>query len=297
MSNTYTRRFATARLALGGMALLPPWATALAATMQSASQLATRSGVELATEWASGLTPADFAVSEKLDGVRAVWDGVSLRFRSRRPLEAPGWFTAGLPHEPLDGELWIGRGSFDRLNGTVRSSPSDDQAWRAVRYMVFDLPMAEGNFAQRYVRLRALVAQSGCDWLQAIEQVPGTNSQELERRLHAVSDGGGEGLVLHRWDAPWLPGRTSSVRKLKLQPDAEATVVGYVAGKGRYAGQTGSLMMQMPEGPRFALGSGLTDAQRADPPPMGAQITYRYRGLTPAGIPRFATLLRVRDPE
>jgi len=74
-------------------------------------------------------------------------------------------------------------------------------------------------------------------------------------------------------------------------------VLGYVAGKGRYAGQTGALLLQMPEGPRFALGSGLTDAQRADPPPLGAQVTYRHRGFTPAGIPRFATLLRVRDPE
>ena len=295
MSDNYTRRLATARLVFSGMTLLPPWVVATGA--QPASPLAIRPAVELATDWVSGLSPSDYAVSEKLDGVRAVWDGVSLRFRSRRPLEAPDWFTAGLPPEPLDGELWMGRGSFDRLSGTVRSSPPDGQAWRAVRYMVFDRPMAQGNFFQRYSRLQELVAQSGCDWLQAVEQVAGTDARALERRLHAVSDGGGEGLVLHRWDAPWVPGRTGSVRKLKLQPDAEATVLGYVAGKGRYAGQTGALLLQMPEGPRFALGSGLTDAQRADPPPLGAQVTYRYRGFTPAGIPRFATLLRVRDPE
>jgi DNA ligase-1 len=269
----------------------------MVAAARPTTELAIRPTVELATEWTSGFSPADFAVSEKLDGVRAVWDGNGLRFRSSRVLDAPDWFTAALPPEPLDGELWMGRGSFDRLSGTVRSSPPDGQAWRAVRYMVFDRPMAQGNFFQRYSRLQELVAQSGCDWLQAVEQVAGTDARALERRLHAVADGGGEGLVLHRWDAPWVPGRTGSVRKLKLQPDAEATVLGYVAGKGRYAGQTGALLLQMPEGPRFALGSGLTDAQRADPPPLGVQVTYRYRGLTPAGIPRFATLLRVRDPE
>jgi len=206
------------------MTLLPPWVVATGA--QPASPLAIRPAVELASEWTSGLSPSDYAVSEKLDGVRAVWDGVSLRFRSRRPIEAPEWFTAGLPPEPLDGELWMGRGSFDRLSGTVRSSPPDGQAWRAVRYMVFDRPMAQGNFFQRYSRLQELVAQSGCDWLQAVEQVAGTDARALERRLHAVSDGGGEGLVLHLWDAPWVPGRTGSVRKLKLQPDAEATVLG-----------------------------------------------------------------------
>ena len=295
MSDNYTRRLATARLVLGGMTLLPPWAIATPA--QPASPLAIRPAVELASEWTNGLSPSDYAVSEKLDGVRAIWDGMGLRFRSRRPMDAPDWFTAGLPPEPLDGELWMGRGSFDRLSGIVRSSPPDGQAWRAVRYMVFDRPMAQGNFSQRYSRLQALVAQSGCDWLQTIEQAAGTDARALERRLHEVSDGGGEGLVLHRWDAPWLPGRTGSVRKLKLQPDAEATVLGYAAGKGRYAGQTGALLLQMPEGPRFALGSGLTDAQRINPPPPGAQVTYRYRGFTPAGIPRFATLLRVREAE
>ncbi len=295
MSDNCTRRLAAARIAMGGMAWLPPWPIAVAA--QPASAPSTRPAVELATEWTSGLSPADFAVSEKLDGVRAVWDGISLRFRSRRILEAPDWFTAALPPEPLDGELWMGRGSFDRLSSIVRSSPPDGQAWRAVHYMVFDRPSAQGHFSQRYQRLQALVAQSACDWLKAVEQVAGTDARALQQQLRAVSDGGGEGLVLHRWDAPWLPGRTGAVRKLKLQPDAEATVLAHVEGRGRYAGQTGALLLQMPQGHRFMLGSGLTDAQRAAPPPLGAQVTYRYRGFTPAGIPRFATLLRVREAE
>jgi len=295
MPDLYTRRVAAARLTFGGLALLSPWPAAAKAPPATPSPI--RPAVELATDWANDLSPSHYAVSEKLDGVRAVWDGVSLRFRSGRLLEAPDWFTAGLPPEPLDGELWAGRGSFDRLSGTVRSSPPDDQAWRAVRYMVFDRPMAPGSFSQRYARLQTLVAQSGCDWLRAVEQVHGTDTRALQRQLHDVSDGGGEGLVLHRWDAPWLPGRSGAVRKLKLQPDAEATVLAHVAGKGKYAGQTGALLLQMPEGPRFALGSGLTDAQRADPPPVGAHVTYRYRGSTPSGIPRFATLLRVREAE
>ena len=295
MDHNYTRRLAAAQIALTGMALWPRWSQALSA--QAAPPQASRPGLELATEWTSGLSPAEFAVSEKLDGVRAIWDGISLRFRSGRPLAAPDWFLAGLPREPLDGELWMGRQSFDRLSGIVRSGPPDDDAWRGVRYMVFDVPLTQGSFAQRYARLQALAAQMGFDGLQVVEQEPGTDGRALQRRLRAVSDGGGEGLVLHRWDAPWLPGRTASVRKLKLQPDAEATVLGYALGKGKYAGQTGALLLQMPEGLRFALGSGLSDAQRAAPPAVGAQVTYRYRGLTPSGIPRFATLLRVREAE
>jgi DNA ligase-1 len=253
--------------------------------------------LELASAWDRSRSPAGFAVSEKLDGVRAVWDGQSLRFRSGRPLRVPDWLLSALPTEPLDGELWLGRGQFDRLSAIVRSSPVDEAAWRALRFMVFDMPAQPGSFAQRYARLQAVVAQAGQAWLEAIPQLPGSDVASLARQLHALTQAGGEGLVLHRWDAPWQPGRSEAVYKFKLQPDAEATVLAHLPGHGKYLGLTGALLLESAQGVRFAIGSGLSDAQRADPPPPGALVTYRYRGLTPTGIPRFATLLRVRGAE
>ena len=94
----------------------------------------------LAEVWRSGLPVADYWVSEKLDGVRAWWDGQRLVSRGGHEIRAPGWFTAGLPAEPLDGELWLGRGRFEDLSGTVRRRVPDDAAWRELRYRVFDLP-------------------------------------------------------------------------------------------------------------------------------------------------------------
>jgi DNA ligase-1 len=120
-----TKAFLTRRLALGAVLLGHwPWTAALAQTLPangSTSQAVPLTPM-LGKNWHPGLNPADFLVSEKLDGVRALWDGQLLRFRSGRRIVAPGWFLAGLPTTPLDGELWLGRGSFDRLSGIVRRS-------------------------------------------------------------------------------------------------------------------------------------------------------------------------------
>jgi DNA ligase-1 len=59
----------------------------------------------------------------------------------------------------------------------------------------------------------------------------------------------------------------------------------------------GALLMEGPDGQRFRLASGLSDAQRRAPPPLGSVVTYRYRERTPNGLPRFASFMRVRPLE
>jgi len=252
---------------------------------------------EWATEWDAQLDPSLYLVSEKLDGVRAIWDGAALRFRSGRPMAAPTWFLAGLPAQALDGELWLERKRFDRLSGTVRKVQPVDAEWRALRYMVFDAPVPDVSFETRVQLLQSVVQRANQPWLVAMEQTRLASSTGLQTRLQQVAALGGEGLVLHRLDAPWQPGRSEAVRKLKLQPDEEARVVSHVAGKGKFEGQMGALLLEMPSGQRFALGTGFSAADRAKPPPIGAQVTYRYRDRTPQGIPKFASYLRVREAE
>jgi len=251
----------------------------------------------LAKHWQSGLDPKDFLVSEKLDGVRAFWDGRTLRFRSGRVIAAPDWFTAALPVAPLDGELWLGRGSFDRLSGIVRRNVPVDAEWRELRYMIFDLPGASGPFGERAPRLAALLAAANVPWLQAVQQRLVPDRATLQRQLQQVVRAGGEGLMLHRADALWTPGRSDALRKLKPLPDEEARVLAHLPGKGRHTGRMGALRLELANGQRFALGTGFSDAQRDAPPPVGSLVTYRYRERTPAGLPRFASFLRVRQPE
>jgi DNA ligase-1 len=252
---------------------------------------------EWAGTWDAQLDPSLYAVSEKLDGVRAIWDGVALRFRSGRPIAAPAWLLASLPLQALDGELWLGRKTFDRLSGTVRKAQPVDAEWRALRYMLFDAPAPGVPFWARAQQLHALVQGADLPWLGTVEQTQLASPTGLQARLQQVAAQGGEGLVLHRLDALWQPGRSEAVRKLKLQPDDEATVVAHLPGQGKFEGQMGALLLEMPDGKRFALGTGFSAADRAQPPAIGAQVTYRYRDHTPAGLPKFASFLRVRPAE
>lgn len=257
----------------------------------------TRLSVQLAMPWVDTQSPKGFLVSEKLDGVRGVWDGRVLRFRSGRVIAAPAWFVSALPAVALDGELWIGRRQFDRLSGLVRQQVPDDALWRLVSYRIFDAPQHSGTFAERVRFVQATLTSAGLAWLKPVVHETVTSADALKARLQSVLSLGGEGLMLHRADAVWQAGRSDALYKYKADFDEEGQVVGHVPGKGRLTGMTGSLLVQMPSGQRFALGSGLSDALRRDPPPVGAWVTYRYRERTPSGLPRFASFVRVREAE
>jgi DNA ligase-1 len=234
-------------------------------------------------------------VSEKYDGARAIWNGHALHFRSGRPVPAPAWFTAGFPAQPLDGELWLARGAFDQLSGIVRKQEPVDAEWRQVSYMVFELPDAAGSFTERIVRMREIVEAAQVPWLRVVEQFRIRDRGELRQRLNAVLKNRGEGLMLHLADAPYTTGRGDVLLKVKPWLDTEAKVIGHVPGKGKYRGMLGALLLEMPDGRRFHLGSGFSDAVRRNPPAIGTQITYRYRELNKNGLPRFASYLRVRE--
>ena len=277
----------TRRTFAAGLAALPLWAAARGRAGAPA--------LLLATEAPADIDPAGYLVSEKYDGVRALWDGSALRFRSGLPVAAPAWFSAALPAVPLDGELWLARGRFEALSATVRRHVPDDAEWRQVRYMVFELPGTPGPFAERAARIESIARQMSASPIVAVAQSPVTDRAALRQRFDAVVRGGGEGLVLHRADAPFLIGRSDALLKLKPLQDAEAVVIGHAPGRGKHEGRLGALRVRNDDGIEFFIGTGLTDGQRASPPVVGSIVTYTHRGITAAGVPRFASFLRVRD--
>lgn len=276
------------RTLLAWLAMLP--AGALARPARSAAL-----PLLLAQDAPAGVDPAGYLVSEKFDGVRAYWDGQSLLLRGGGRVAAPPWFTRHLPALPLDGELWLARGRFEALSAAVRRQAPLGDEWRQIRYMVFDLPGAAGPFAARAAMLEDLARRIGWTQLQAVPQSPVAGRAELQRRLDEVIHAGGEGLMLHRADAVHAVGRSAVLLKLKPLYDAEARVVGHVAGRGRHAGRMGALRVRTQEGVEFLLGTGFTDAEREAPPPEGSLVTFTYRGTTSAGVPRFASFLRLRQ--
>ena len=78
-----------------------------------------------------------------------------------------------------------------------------------------------------------------------------------------------------------------------LTHDAEAVVIGHVAGKGRHRGRLGALRCRAANGKEFSVGSGFDDVLReATLFPVGTVVTYRYQELTNDEVPRFPTFLR-----
>ena len=250
----------------------------------------------LAKPYTDDIDVRDYWVSEKLDGVRAYWDGRRLLSRRGNVFQAPAWFTEGFPPHPLDGELWLGRGAFEATLSAARKQRPVAAEWRQLSYQVFELPGAAGDFSQRLARLERIVAAVNSPYLKLIPQQRFENQAALQRKLDEVVAGGGEGLMLHRADSLYQTGRGDALLKLKTYEDAEATVIAHLPGKGRNLGRLGALLVEMPDGRQFKIGSGFSDQERQNPPPVGALVTYKYYGLSRRGIPRFASFLRIRQP-
>ena len=236
---------------------------------------------------------SQWMVSEKLDGVRGIWNGEKLHFRSGKLIHAPNWFIENFPAQPMDGELWMGRGTFDRLSGIVRKKIPDERDWKQVRYMLFELPESSGTFTERIHKMVKLTASVKIPWLQAIPQIHLDSEEALLKMLDEIVKKGGEGLMLHRADSMYHSGRSDDLLKLKPWQDAEATVIEILPGKGKFSGMMGALLLKDKSGHIFRIGTGFSDSERRNPPPPGSVITYKFTGTSKKGLPRFASFLRM----
>ena len=251
----------------------------------------TKPKIELANRFNDAVNVSDYLVSEKLDGIRARWDGSRLLTRTGNPIFAPHWFTEGIPEHIFDGELWIARQHFEKTASVVLTHEPGD-GWREVKFMLFDLPEFTGAFSERLRMLEVLVEQAKLPHLQVIPQQKIHSKSALMQLLDQVIEDGGEGLMLHHEDALYTPSRSDNVLKLKKHKDAEAIVLAHLPGNGKYQGMMGSIRVQMSNGKVFKIGSGFSDQERLSPPPIGAVITFKYYDLTINGIPKFASYIR-----
>jgi len=249
--------------------------------------------VLLAETWDNALDLTGWWMSEKLDGVRAYWDGGQFLSRQGNRYHAPDWFVDRLPPVPLDGELWVARKAFQRTVGIVRRQDKSDH-WKDVRFLVFDAPARPGPFEDRV----AYLADGFAAWKPAYaamhDHARCLGLDHLRAELRRVEGLGGEGLMLRQPGSAYVAGRSATLLKVKSFLDAEAVVVGHEPGKGKHAGRLGALTVRLPGGKEFSVGTGFSDKERANPPPVGAVITFRYQELSDAGVPRFPSFVRVR---
>lgn len=253
--------------------------------------------VQLATRFSEDAHAEDYLISEKYDGIRAIWTGERLITRQGNPIHAPAWFTDKWPNVWLDGELWSKRNDFEFVMSTVRKNKPIDSEWRKIHYMVFDAPDKEKTmpFEERSQRYTQIVNEMNLPHVLPIKQFTVANNQALHQVLDEYVRKGAEGLILHRKSAQFESGRTDNLLKLKPYLEADAKVIEILNGAGKYDGMMGSVLVEMPSGLRFKIGSGFSDEERRFPPSVGESIIYKYHGLTERGIPRFASFVRLRN--
>lgn len=262
-----------------------------------------------------GQNVGGWLASEKLDGVRAYWDGRNLRSRNGKILAAPEGWSAHFPPFALDGELYTARGEFEKIQSIVMDKTPSVAEWSEIKFYVFDVPEAGGGLLERLSELEKFIAknpQAGQN-LKIIKQVKVKDNAEFEAFAQAVIAKGGEGAVVREPNAPYERKRSKNALKYKKFKDAECEVMAINAGTGKYAGLMGSVtckalsaagsnsdeqndeLLQPACGVKFKIGSGFSDEDRVKPPKIGSIITYKYQNLTANGLPRFPVFLRVRE--
>lgn len=247
----------------------------------------------LAERWDGATDPTGWWLSEKLDGVRAFWDGKQLWSRLGNILHAPDWFVAGLPDVPLDGELWLGRKQFQKAVSIVRRQDKSDH-WKDIRYVVFDAPKLEKDFEKRMAFLHECLGGKAHSFASPHEQLRCQGLDHLRSELDRLEALGGEGLMMRRAGSRYESGRSTTLLKVKRFHDAEARVLKHQPGAGRHKGRLGALFVELADGTTFAVGTGFSDAEREAPPPIGSTITFRYQELSDGGVPRFPSYVGVR---
>ena len=248
--------------------------------------------VLLAHSWSTTIDLTGWWISEKLDGVRAYWDGKQFLSRLGNKFYPPAWFIESLPDHPLDGELWGGRKLFQRTVGIVKRQDASP-LWKDLLYVVFDAPSHGGVFEDRMGHLRGTL-DGKSPYVRVHEQVVCSGLDHLRSELSRVEALGGEGLMARQPRSRYEAGRSNTLLKVKSFRDAEARVLGHAPGAGRHKGRLGALEVALADGTKFNVGTGFSDAEREDPPPIGSIITFRFQELSTGGVPRFPSFVGVR---
>jgi DNA ligase-1 len=230
----------------------------------------------------------EWVASEKLDGVRAFWDGKQLISRTGVAFTAPRWFIKGFPKHPMDGELFLGRGRFQDTSSIVRTEDDSNLKWMSLTYRVFEVP---GYHINRVSRL------DETEYLKPIQfwTVP-YNKNWIPRKFKEVTDSGGEGLMFRNPNVLYEVKRSWALLKMKPEDEIDAVVVGTTAGKGRHKNRIGALSVESGT-MSFEVGSGLTDEQRSEHWTIGTVIRVGHMGFTDDGIPRFPTFKGIRGEQ
>lgn len=232
-------------------------------------------------------------MSEKLDGVRAYWNGKELLSKNGNKIFAPSWFTKDFPPFPLDGELWTKRDDFENIQSIVLSQNSSKR-WETISYNIFEVPNIKGDFRARLHFLETYLTKNPNKYIKIVPQKVCKNKDELNLYLQELISIKAEGVILKNPNTLYEVGRSKNYLKVKNFLDDEGLVVGH---NYNIDNSFKSLKIKLQNGTIFNLGNGFKNKERENPPKIGSIVTFKYYGLTKNGKPKFASFLRVRETE
>lgn len=232
-------------------------------------------------------------MSEKLDGIRAYWNGEELLSKNGNQIHAPDWFTKDFPNFKLDGELWTKRNDFENIQNIVLDkTPSKD--WKNITYNIFEVPYEKGDFRKRLTKIKNWQKLNQNKYIKIIPQIICKNKKHLNKYLNELINSKAEGVILKNPNIPYFEGRNKNILKVKKFFDMEGLVIGINKHKdGRFK----SLKLKLENGVVFNLGGGFTNEQKKNHPQIGQVVTFKYYDFTKYGKPKFASFLRVRRSE
>ena len=256
----------------------------------------------------------------KLDGVRCLIQlndkgEVHAYSRTGKPwlniahiLEDLEYFFEIHPDVVLDGELYNHdlRDDFEKIISLVRKQkPNDEQrleAAKLVQFHCYDYVETVMNMPYSYRKDQLCTSDMYSD---CVKYVPTTSVAEDQAQIqHQLNlDEGYEGSIL-RLDTPYQCKRSYSLQKFKDFHDTEATIVGYVDGKGKREGTLGKFLMQDDDGITFGCppGKGYNYKMLADMLTnihnyIGKRATFTYFERTKAGSYRHPLFKTLRNYE
>jgi DNA polymerase/3'-5' exonuclease PolX len=277
--------------------------------------------------------PIGWYISEKWDGIRAIWDGEKFVSRGTKVFTyVPEYFIRLMPPGiALDGEIWIGRNMFKKTGsisnlkiGSSRTQKQIDDLWYGtndedgVKYKVYDLPNSTQPFENRMAFLKRIVEDRTKVWnsqghkmkspIQFTEQTLVKSYEQLYDTYNKLTKHGAEGIMLRAPHSPYEFKRSKYLLKYKIKEDAEAIVLDYMFGTGRLSKLLGSLkceliLNQEKTGIIFNIGTGFSDIQRTeynDPKsihyiPIGSIVSFSYMELSEDRVPRHPVYRGIRD--
>ncbi len=228
-----------------------------------------------------------WVMSEKLDGIRAYWDGTYLIIRGGKKIYAPQWFTKNYPPFEIDGELWSKRGDVENISSIVRDKNLSEHG-REIKHYIFEVPNAQGGLIKRLEKVKPYEGKT----IKITKKIPIKDKMHLKHFLEEIEAKGREGSVARDPKSPYINKRTSKALKVRTFLYAECKVLGYTKGKGKYIDVTRAIKCQLDNGAQFKIGTGLSDKEKHTPPKVGETVTFSYHTLTKYGKPRFPVFLR-----